>query len=433
MSSIGSRLGFLVFESTERHPWREGDLALLGTAAEIFANALDRERVELEHEALETRLRKAQRMEAIGTLAGGIAHEFNNTLGAILGYSEMALAGLRTGEAARRHVKQVMTAGHRAKGVVDQILAFARGHSTERRSISVQSAVDEALELLRVSLPPTLTMRTRLEAKDAALLAEPGELQQIVVNLCTNAAQAMQGRGAVDVILERVTFAGSEALSHGTLPAGDYVRLTVADTGPGIEAAVVDRLFEPFFTTKPAGEGTGLGLATVHGIVLRNGGALNVRSLTQGSAFEVYLPRFAGEVTRPQTKEEPLPTGNGETILLVDDEKPLVLLGEEMLAALGYEPVGSSSAEAALTAVRADPHRFDLVLTDQVMPGMTGTELATAVHAVRPDLPIVLMTGYIGPAASERLRGSGIREVLRKPLLTRDIAESIARHLRVAT
>lgn len=432
MSCAGRRLGFLGFESNEPRAWSEGDVALLGTAAQIFANALDRERAEAEHDALEAELRQAQRMEAIGTLAGGVAHEFNNTLGAILGYAEMALAHVKPGETAARHIDQVMTAGRRARDVVDQILAFARRGSTEPRPIAVQAAVEEALGLLRVSLPRTIETRTRLDAGDASALGEPGQLQQVVVNLCTNAAQAMRGRGILDVRLETSTLADAQVLSHGSLPLGEYVRLTVADTGPGIDAAVLDRIFEPFVTTKAPGEGTGLGLATVHGIVLKHGGAIDVRTSPQGSAFTAYLPRIAAAAHAGAIDDAPIPRGNGETILLVDDEKPLVLLGEEMLAALGYEPVGSSSVAAALSAVRSDPERFDLVLTDEIMPEMTGTELAAALHELRPELPVVLMTGYIGLEAAGRLCGAGIREVLRKPLLARDIARSLARQLRKA-
>jgi signal transduction histidine kinase/ActR/RegA family two-component response regulator len=431
MSRAGRRLGFLGFESERTTSWSEDDLALLGTAAEIFANALDRERTETERESLETQLRQAQRMEAIGTLSGGIAHEFNNTLGAILGYAEMALATLRRGGSPGRHIEQVMTAGQRAKAVVDQILAFARRGSAEPRPVQLQAAVEEALELLRVSLPRTLTVRTRLEAAEASVLGDAGQLQQVVVNLCTNAAQAMVGRGVLEVTLEATTFGAEEVLSHGRLPPGDYARLAVSDTGPGIDAAIMGRIFDPFFTTKAPGEGTGLGLATVHGVVLKHGGALDVRSSPQGSAFTAYFPCGVAPAATV-AGELPVPHGNGETILLVDDEKPLVLLGEEMLAALGYEPVGSSSATAALSAVRSDPRRFDLVLTDEAMPEMTGTEFARALHALRPDLPIVLMTGYIGPAAANRLRAAGVREILRKPLLTRDIAETLARHLRNA-
>jgi CheY-like chemotaxis protein len=291
--------------------------------------------------------------------------------------------------------------------------------------------VSEALDFVRASFPATLVVEARLEAREASTLSDPTELQQVVMNLCTNAAQAMEGRGTLTVRLNTVDIAYKFALSHGTLSAGRYIRLTVKDTGRGIERATLDRIFEPFFTTKAVGQGTGLGLSTVHGIVTQQGGALNVDSRPgTGTTFEVYLPQMEDSVDeRQQTAEAPIPRGRGETILLVDDEKPLVVVGEEMLAALGYEPVGIDSAAAALAAVRADPERFDLVLTDEIMPEMTGTELAVELHKIRPQLPVILMTGYAGPIRSNRLQNVGIREILKKPLLSAALSYCLARHL----
>jgi CheY-like chemotaxis protein len=256
------------------------------------------------------------------------------------------------------------------------------------------------------------------------------EFQQVVMNLCTNAAQAKEGHGVIDVTLDTIDAPEEQSLSHGTLPTGRYVRLAVTDTGPGIEAAVMEHIFEPFFTTKRPGRGTGLGLATVHGIVTQHGGALNVISRRgAGSTFEAYFPQTDEVVREDVQVEVAAPLGHGETILLVDDETPLVMIGEEMLAGLGYEAVGFEKSTAALAAFHADPQRFDLVVTDELMPEITGTELATAVHQVRPDLPIVLMTGHIGPLRSHGLQSAGIREVLKKPLLSGPLAECLARHL----
>jgi signal transduction histidine kinase len=432
MWCAGRRVGLLGFDAVAAEKrWSADDIALLRTVGEIFANALERKRGEAEREALEAQLRQSQRMEAIGTLAGGIAHNFNNILGAILGYGEMALAALPADGAPRRYLQQVMTAGQRGKGLVDQILAFSRRGGQERRPTRIRSVVEEAVELLRASLPATVAIRTRLDAKDAAVPGDPAQLQQVVVNLATNAAQAMQGQGTVDITLDAVELAGGLALSHGTLAPGCYVRLAVADTGHGIDDAMLARLFEPFFTTKAPRSGTGLGLSTVHGIVADHGGAMNVRSrVGEGSVFEAYLARAKAPAVEDDRVEPPIPCGHGETILLVDDETPLVLLGEEMLAALGYEPVGFDSSSRALAAFRADPGRFDLVLADEVMPDMTGTQLADIVHRVRPELPIILMTGHGGRVESRRPGRTGIRDVLKKPLQSQEMASSITRHLR---
>jgi CheY-like chemotaxis protein len=247
------------------------------------------------------------------------------------------------------------------------------------------------------------------------------------MNLCTNAAHAMTGHGIIDVALEPVVLDTDQALSHGALAAGRYVRLSVRDSGHGMDAATLDRIFEPFFTTKEAGVGTGLGLAMVHGIVADHGGAIDVHSRPgAGSTFEVYFRQANATLTDDDRGDTPLPIGRGETILIVDDEKPLVQLGEEMVAALGYEPVGFDDSTRALAAFRADPQRFDLVLADEIMPGMTGTQLAAALRAIRPDLPVLLMTGFSGAAGSSP---PDVREILKKPLLPADIAGAIARHL----
>jgi signal transduction histidine kinase len=432
MRVAGECLGVLALDAVaEKKHWQDDDIALLRTAAEIFANAIARESSEIAREALQARLNQSQRLEAIGTLAGGIAHEFNNILGAIRGYSEMALAVLLKDSRARRYVQQIMKAGERAQDVVEQVLAFGRRRERQHRPIRVEPVVAEAIDLIRASFPSTLSIRTRLKAGSASMMGDPTELQQVVMNLCTNAAQAMEGRGVLALALDTIDSEDMLTLSHGSLPAGRYVRLLVRDTGHGIDQAALERIFEPFFTTKPAGQGTGLGLSTAHGIVTEHGGAVNVRSRRgEGTTFEIYLPRMretaAGE---DKALEPPIQAGHGETVLIVDDDKPLVLLGEEMLAALGYEPVGFDRSRAALAAFSAEPKRFDLVLTDEVMPEMTGTELAGAMHEVRPDLAIVLMTGYDHPLRSNRLQAAGIREVLKKPLLSKALADCLRRQL----
>lgn len=429
LGKAGRRTGVLMFVGvTAEKRWSTGDVALLRTAAESFANAIERERGEAEREALEAQLAQSQRLESLGALAGGIAHEFNNILGAILGYGELALATLKRSGATRQYVRQIMTAGTRAQTVIDQILAFSRRRERRYRAIHPEPVVAEALDLLRASLPATIILHRRFEAEGVAIRGDVTELQQIVMNLCTNAAHAMAGQGRVEIGLEPAAVAAETVLSHGHLAPGDYVRLSVKDSGHGIDAAVMKRIFEPFFTTKAAGSGTGLGLPTVYGIVTAQGGAMNVHSRPgAGSTFEAYLPRTDEPVASEEEIEAaPIQQGRGETILVVDDEGPLVQLLEEILAALHYEPVGYDSSTAALAAFRADPGRFDLVLTDALMPAMTGLELAAALRLVRPDLPIVLMTGHLDGLDPSQLREVGIRDVLKKPLRSRLLAESLA-------
>ena len=430
----GDRVGVLGFDAVEvEKRWADDDIALLRTIGEIFASALGREQAEREKQTLESRLRHAQRIEALGTLAGGIAHDFNNILGAILGYAEMALGRLRPDSRAWQHVQEVRKAGERARDVVDRILAFSRRTEQRHRPVRMRPLLEETAGLLRATLPPTVALRMRLPDEDAIVLGEPSRLQQVVMNLCTNAAQAMAADGVIEVALELVALEAERALSHGALAAGRYVRLTVRDRGHGMDAATLERIFEPFFTTKAVGTGTGLGLAMVHGIVSDHGGAIDVRSRPgAGSSFAAYFRQAEASPADDDRGEAALPLGQGETILFVDDERPLVLLGEEMLAAIGYEPVGFDKSPAALTAFRADPDRFDLVLTDEVMPEMTGTELAVALHEIRPELPILLMTGHRGLVESHKVRAAGIQEVLKKPLLSADLAQGLARHLRSA-
>ena len=427
----GSHVGLLGFDAVEAEKrWADDDVALLRTIGEIFANALGREQAELEKQTLELRLRHAQRMEALGTLAGGIAHDFNNILAAILGYAEMALGRLRRDSREWQHVQEVRKAGERARDIVDRILAFSRRTEQRHRPVRMRPLLEETAGLLGASLPPTVTLRMRLPEEDAIVLGEPSRLQQVVMNLCTNAAQATAAQGVIDVALDPVALDTERALSHGALAAGRYVRLSIRDSGHGMDAATMERIFEPFFTTKAAGTGTGLGLAMVHGIVSDHGGAIDVRSRPgAGTSFEVYFRQAEAPPADDDRSEAPVPLGQGEAILFVDDERPLVRLGEEMLAEIGYEPIGFDRSSAALAAFRADPDRFDLVLTDEIMPEMTGTELATALHEIRPDLPIILMTGHGAPVAARGSRAAGIREVLKKPLLSADLAKGLARHL----
>jgi PAS domain S-box-containing protein len=387
----------------------------------------ERKTSERERQRLEEQLRQAQKLEAIGTLAGGIAHDFNNILGAILGHGELARSDAEPGSPLARHLDGVMNAGQRAKALVERILAFSRSGMGERVPVHVQSVVTEALDLLVPSLPRGITLTRALEAGDTAVIGDATQIHQVVMNLCTNAMQAMQHGGtlAVSLVLRRA--AAGIALATGKLPAGEYLCLSVQDEGQGIEPEVLDRIFDPFFTTKGVGVGTGLGLSLVHGIVTDLGGGVEVTSiLGSGTTFTVWLP-WSGRAAALALADDRVPRGNGERILLVDDEVALVHLGEEMLAALGYEAAGYTSSTEALSALSAEPERFDAVLTDETMPQLSGTQMALQIRKIRPRIPILLMSGYVGPNIAALARQANVDDLLPKPLVARDIAKALAR------
>ena len=404
-----------------------------GKPSRFVGSAIDiteQKQAQLEKERLEAQLRQSQKMEAVGTLAGGIAHDFNNVLGAILGYGELAVQHSAGNSALRRYLDNVMHAAERAKLLVERILGFSRSGLGDLVLVNVQWVVNETLELLAGSLPTGIRLERRLEAGDAAVIGDPTYLHQVTMNLCTNAVQAMERGGVLGVTLQRLQVTELRALARGSLVPGDYVRLAVADTGAGIPAEVMERIFDPFFTTKSVGEGTGLGLSLVHGIVADLGGAIDVSStMGEGTRFEIWLP-VAGEASGANTEPAgDLPYGSGETVMIVDDEPQLVALAEEVVARLGYEPVGFASSTAALQAFRAEPQRFDVVITDQMMPDLLGTELARQVRAVRPSIPILLMSGRAVQSVVDRAAEVGVNEVLRKPLHSQEIADSLARVL----
>jgi PAS domain S-box-containing protein len=386
---------------------------------------------EQERGKMQRQLQQAAKMEALGRLAGGIAHDFNNILGAIIGYGELAQSNQQEGTPARHQLDQVMRAGARGKDLVDRILAFSRSGIAERVPIQPQTVVEETLELLAASLPAEVQLKTRLDALDMAVVGDATQLHQVFMNLCTNALQAMKRGGLLTVVLERAAVGERRLVSHGTLSAGSYVRLAVSDTGTGIPPAVLERMFDPFFTTKRVGDGTGLGLALVHGIVADFGGVIDVATqVGVGTTFTIWLPAAGQLPTRSAEAAGELPRGNGEIVMIVDDERALVALAEEILAELNYEPVGFDSSLAALKAFSAQPRRFDLVLTDETMPDLTGTEFAREIRNLHPEIPIILMSGYSGPQLTERAQAAGVADVLRKPLVRRDIAEPVARVLR---
>jgi PAS domain S-box-containing protein len=379
-----------------------------------------------ERRLLEAQLRQAQKMEAIGTLASGIAHDFNNILAAILGYSELALAQVPPANQVRQHLQQILAAGVRAKELVQQILIFSRQSEQARRPLQLAPLVTEALALLRAALPATIELRQELTDTISTVVADPTQLHQVLLNLCTNAAHAMRDTGGV-LTVGLDTCESVADLPSGTprLPPGAYVRLTVQDTGHGMTRATVERIFEPFFTTKNVGEGTGLGLAVVHGIIGNHGGAIRVDSAPgHGTTFRVYLPRSDRTTAPAGPPLEAVPTGH-ECLLFVDDEDMLARLGQAALERLGYEVVACTSGQEALETFRVAPERFALVITDHMMPHMTGIDLTHALRRIRPALPIILYTGSSDFSTAEKAQALGIEALCMKPLLIHDLGRLV--------
>jgi PAS domain S-box-containing protein len=377
---------------------------------------------------LEFHLSQAQKMEAIGTLAGGIAHDFNNILSAILGYTEMALGAMDKNSPLRRYLDQVYKAGERAKDLVKQILAFSRQSDQKPRPLRVSPIIKEVLKLLRASLPTTITIRQDIQSDLDTVLADPTQIHQIMMNLCTNAAHAMrEKKGELNVRLVPVEIKYSDALSiqHGVTP-GMYLKLTVSDTGHGIEPVIVERIFDPFFTTKKPGEGTGLGLSVVYGIIKSYGGTINVQSeVGKGTEFRVHLPLLVDtEGEREENVAAHIVWGE-ECILFVDDEEALVNLGKDMLTGLGYQVVGRTSSLEALELFRSRPDRFDLVITDMTMPNMTGIELIQEIMRIRPCIPVILCTGFSEAITPEKAKALGLRAFIMKPIIKNQIASAI--------
>jgi len=375
---------------------------------------------------LEKQLRQAQKMEALGTLAGGIAHDFNNILAAILGYAELSMGKQSLDARLQNNLEQVVKAGKRARDLVQQILAFSRQSEQERKPVQLGSVIQEVLTLLRASLPTTIDIRFKGDPHNGLVMADPTQIHQLLMNLCSNAAYAMNEKGGslhVELSTNRVGPHGFRM--NGELSPGSYLRLTVRDTGHGIPPALLDRIFDPYFTTKEKGTGTGLGLAVVHGIVKSHDGAIAVESEPgKGTSFHVFLPMIEACSSSARDAED-VPLGGSERILLVDDEDTLVELGSMMLEGMGYKVHGQTSSVEALDLFKQEPDGFDLVITDLTMPQMTGLELARELLSIRPNLPIILCTGYSENLMPQRTRAMGVRELMTKPFLVRDLARTI--------
>jgi len=383
-----------------------------------------------EQRHLEDRLRESQKHEAIGTLAGGIAHDFNNILSAILGYVELSLLKTDRSSKVFNYLDQVLKATNRARDLVRQILSVSRQSEQRRKPVGVQPIIKDVLKLMRASLPSSVEIREEIDRHGGPILADPGQIHQILMNLCTNAGQSMNDTGGVMTVkLETVKVGPSELASPVDMTHGAYALITVSDTGHGMTAEVQKRIFDPYFTTKVKGMGTGLGLAVVQGIVKKHGGMITFSSRPGGgTCFSVYLPMIQ-RVDLPGMPEspivEPALPGGDECILLVDDEESITDTGRQMLEHLGYQVVTTSSSLVALSLFRDDPTRYDLVITDMTMPEMTGDELASRLMRIRPDIPVILCTGYNSRIDEESAKALGIRAFVFKPVKLKSLARTV--------
>lgn len=377
---------------------------------------------------LESQLRQAQKVEAIGTLAGGIAHDFNNILSVIIGHAQLLRLSHEIESEEGQHLQQLLQAADRATELVHQILTFSRQKDFESSPLILASLVRETLKMLRSTLPSTITIHEDLIADEGMIMADSSQVHQVLMNLCTNAAHAMRGgTGDLRVQLKEVMLPDEGAIGFSKLHAGQYLELIVTDSGHGMNKATMERIFDPYFTTKKSGEGTGLGLAVVHGIVAGYGGEIQVESEPgRGTSFHILLPSLEhSQKVDTSDKLEELPRGGNEHILLVDDEEAIVSIATELLEYLGYQVTAFISSKDALKQFAQTPLAYDLILTDLTMPYMTGRELAKEVKLARPDIPVVLCTGYSEPLSVEEMHEAGICAGLKKPLLFEELAEVI--------
>jgi signal transduction histidine kinase len=413
-------------------------LSLLSTLiALVFRNTILYEKQEsiikqrtIALKAHETRLRQSQKMEAIGTLAGGIAHDFNNILSAIIGYTELAYEDLPEHSGAKKLLVQVLNSGERARDLIRQILSFSRLNKEEKKALKLPPVIREVAKLLRASIPATVDIQLFIQDEDATVMADPIQMQQVLMNLCTNAAYAMKDQGGIiEIHLQLETISHQDPRFDQSM-GGEYYLISIHDSGPGIDEHIIHRIFEPFFTTKDPGEGTGMGLSVVHGIIKNHKGIIDVKSKKKsedceksGTTFFVYLPAVKVTVREDNQCSELDPIlGGNEHILLVDDEEVLIDLGKQMLTRWGYTVTTCLSGIDALKLFQKDPDQFDLMITDLTMPRLTGIQLAKQVKAIRQDLPIVLCTGFSTHLSIEAITAAGINRHLLKPLVSTQLA-----------
>lgn len=406
-----------------------GQLRVIAVVRDIS----DRKKAEKEKEEAEVKSRQVQKIEAIGTLAGGIAHDFNNVLAAILGYAELAETKVPAGSSIAADIEQVLKAGNRAKELVQQILAFSHQTKQEEESIQLHPIIKEALKLLRASLPTSIEIKQNIDPNCGAILADPTQIHQVVMNLCTNAYHAMREKGGILTIslLPAAIERNDLKVRSLTITPGDYVKFEVSDTGQGMDRDTLDKIFDPYFTTKSIGEGSGMGLSLVHGIIKNIGGHITAHSEHgKGATFSVYFPRLKSVPLGDGETEtrEPIPRRH-ESILFVDDEEIIAQMGRKMLVSMGYRARAFTNTQAALQEFKDQPEYYDLVITDMTMPNMTGSEFAKKLLGLRPDIPIILCTGFSEMINEEKAKAIGIREYLMKPVSKIDLAKVIRKVL----
>jgi len=396
----------------------------------ILRDVSQRREEEFERAKLEAQLRQSQKMEAMGGLAGGIAHDFNNLLGAMIGNTELAMKRAGEDEKLRTNHQRIMEAGYRASRLVQQILTFSRVTSADLHPVDVSTVVKEAVGLVESSIPAMITIRKRIAPEVGCILSGETQIHQMIMNLCTNAHHAIgEHAGEIHVVLRRVEVDEAFATARADMTPGSYVLLSVADTGCGMDEATKKHIFEPFFTTKPVGKGTGMGLAVLHGIVLNHNGQILVKSEPgRGTRIQIYLPVLDTQETEEAATatEISVPTEAGsERVLLVDDEVALIETTQEVLEDLGYRVTAISDSLEALRQFREDPQNFDVVITDQAMPNLTGLEMAEQMMELRPGLPVIIATGYSETVTPETAEQRGLRGFVSKPYRAQDLVHAL--------
>lgn len=384
-----------------------------------------------EKKKLETQLQQAQKMEAIGTLAGGIAHDFNNILTPIIGYTELCIYNTEKESLQYRNLSEILAAANRAKDLVQQILTFSRHTMPERKPIRISPILKEAIKLLRATLPATIEIQQHIDVELDMVAADATQIHQILMNLCTNASHAMQKNGGVlDINLDEIEFDSKIKIQYPAIMEGKYLRLTVSDTGHGIPKEEIEQIFDPYFTTKEKGEGTGLGLAVVHGIVKSHNGHIRVYSKPgKGTTFHIYLPLIKTiSIKEVVTTFDDLPTGN-EHILFVDDELQIIDVQKQILEKLGYTVTAITSGLEALEAFQSDQNSFDVLITDMTMPKMTGDKLIQQIKKIRPDIPVVLCTGFSEKIDEAKASDLDIDAFILKPVDKTKLAETLRKVL----
>ncbi len=399
------------------------------TYEELEQRVWELEKKDIKSKKEEEQLHRSQKIEAIGRLAGGLAHDFNNVLYSIIGYTELTMDDMPEGSLAQKNLKEVFKAAMRAKDMVRQILVFSRKDDIQKKPVKIQPVVKDALKLLRSSIPATIEIRRSIDESCGPVLAASTQIHQVVMNLATNAYQAMQEKkGLLELTLMEEEIGSDDSVPE--LPPGTYLKLTVSDTGHGMNSEVMEKIFDPYFSTKGPGEGTGMGLAVVHGIVKSHGGNITVYSkVGEGTTFHVYLPLIETKPVESKTVPAGLtPTGT-EHILFVDDEEPIVLMIQKILERLGYQVTSRTSSAEALEVFKAKPDEYDLVITDMTMPNMTGLELAPRLGEIRSDIPIIMCTGFNETIDEDKAKNMGILAYIMKPVLIDEIAKTIRKVL----